>query len=65
MEGGKTKAQVFEKARKEGTTDGLKRALRNFGKVLGNCLYDKEYLTKVSKIKAPAVTKHPPMMGAY
>ena len=32
-------------------TDALKRALRSFGKVLGNCLYDKDYLQKVTKIK--------------
>lgn len=47
----KGKAAAFEKAKKEGTTDALKRALRNFGNVLGNCIYDKEYLTKVTKIK--------------
>jgi DNA repair and recombination protein RAD52 len=45
------KAAAFHKAKKEGTTDGLKRALRNFGNVLGNCIYDKDYLTKVVKIK--------------
>lgn len=45
------KAAAFEKAKKEGTTDGLKRALRQFGNVLGNCIYDKEYLTKVTRIK--------------
>lgn len=55
MENGKNKAQVFEKAKKEGTTDALKRALRNFGNVLGNCLYDKEYLGKVVKMRAPMV----------
>lgn len=55
MENGKTKAQVFEKAKKEGTTDALKRALRTFGNVLGNCLYDKEYLGKVIKLRAPPV----------
>ncbi|KAK2813133.1 hypothetical protein FQN50_000810 [Emmonsiellopsis sp. PD_5] len=42
----------FEKAKKEGTTDGLKRALRTFGNVLGNCVYDKEYLSRVTKVKA-------------
>ncbi|KAI5857923.1 RAD52 DNA repair protein [Tricharina praecox] len=52
MENGK-KAQVFEKAKKEGTTDGLKRALRSFGNVLGNCLYDKDYLAKITRVKAP------------
>lgn len=53
MENAKGKAAAFEKAKKEGTTDALKRALRNFGNVLGNCIYDKEYLAKVTKIKAP------------
>jgi DNA repair and recombination protein RAD52 len=54
MENSKGKAAAFEKAKKEGTTDALKRALRNFGNVLGNCIYDKEYLQKVTKVKAPA-----------
>lgn len=53
IENCKGKAAAFEKAKKEGTTDALKRALRNFGNVLGNCIYDKEYLSKVTKIKAP------------
>ncbi|RAL65308.1 hypothetical protein DID88_000876 [Monilinia fructigena] len=51
IENCKGKAAAFEKAKKEGTTDGLKRALRNFGNVLGNCIYDKNYLSKVTKIK--------------
>ncbi|KAI0151197.1 DNA repair and recombination protein rhm52 [Pestalotiopsis sp. NC0098] len=51
IENCKGKAAAFEKAKKEGTTDGLKRALRNFGNVLGNCIYDKDYLAKVTKIK--------------
>ncbi|EXJ64230.1 hypothetical protein A1O7_00566 [Cladophialophora yegresii CBS 114405] len=50
----KGKAAAFEKAKKEGTTDGLKRALRNFGNVLGNCVYDKAYLQKVTKLKVGA-----------
>lgn len=45
------KAKAFEKAKKEGTTDALKRALRNFGNVLGNCIYDKDYVKKVTKLK--------------
>ncbi|KAK4152800.1 hypothetical protein C8A00DRAFT_44187 [Chaetomidium leptoderma] len=45
------KAAAFEKAKKEGTTDALKRALRHFGNVLGNCIYDKTYLANVTKIK--------------
>jgi DNA repair and recombination protein RAD52 len=52
IENCKGKAAAFEKAKKEGTTDGLKRALRTFGNVLGNCIYDKDFLGKVIKIKA-------------
>jgi DNA repair and recombination protein RAD52 len=55
MENCKGKAAAFEKAKKEGTTDGLKRALRNFGNVLGNCIYDKDYLSKVTKLKVQPV----------
>lgn len=51
IENCKGKAAAFEKAKKEGTTDAMKRALRSFGNVLGNCLYDKDYLAKITKIK--------------
>lgn len=51
IENCKGKAAAFEKAKKEGTTDGLKRALRTFGNVLGNCIYDKDFLGRVTKIK--------------
>jgi DNA repair and recombination protein RAD52 len=51
----KSKAAAFEKARKEATTDGLKRALRNFGNVLGNCIYDRDYLAKVTKVKVAPI----------
>ena len=51
----KDKAAAFEKAKKEGTTDGLKRALRNFGNLLGNCVYDKDYVSKVTKLKVAPV----------
>ena len=55
IENARSKAAAFEKAKKEAATDAMKRALRNFGNVLGNCLYDKDYLSKVSKVKfAPA-----------
>ena len=49
---------AYIQCKKEGTTDALKRALRNFGNVLGNCLYDKQYLKEVSKIKLPTVFLH-------
>lgn len=51
MDNCKGKGAAFHKAKKEATTDALKRALRNFGNVLGNCIYDKAYLTKVMKVK--------------
>ncbi|MCJ1470547.1 DNA repair protein rad52 [Pseudocyphellaria aurata] len=51
IENCKGKAAAFEKAKKEGTTDALKRALRNFGNMLGNCIYDKEYVARVTKLK--------------
>ena len=43
-EGMKSKALSIEKARKEAVTDALKRALKSFGNVLGNCLNDKDYV---------------------
>ncbi|KAG4264528.1 hypothetical protein LB506_009629 [Fusarium annulatum] len=57
IENAKGKAMAFEKAKKEGTTDGLKRALRSFGNVLGNCIYDKDYVKQVTKMKAEPVKK--------
>ena len=57
IENCKGKAAAFEKAKKEGTTDGLKRALRNFGNLLGNCVYDKDYLAKVTKLKIAPVSR--------
>ena len=52
IENCRDKAAAFEKAKKEAVSDARKRALRNFGNVLGNCIYDKEYLDKVTKVKA-------------
>ncbi|KHN99403.1 DNA repair and recombination protein rhm52 [Metarhizium album ARSEF 1941] len=57
IENAKGKATAFEKAKKEGTTDGLKRALRSFGNVLGNCIYDTDYVKQVTKVKAQPVKK--------
>lgn len=42
--------------KKEAVTDGIKRALRTFGNVLGNCLYDKQYTAEVVKMKVPPVS---------
>lgn len=55
MENGKSQATVFEKAKKEGVTDGIKRALRQFGNILGLCLADPEYMSKVKRLKKPQV----------
>ncbi|KAF4584114.1 DNA repair and recombination protein rhm52 [Ophiocordyceps camponoti-floridani] len=57
IENARGKAMAFEKAKKEGTTDGLKRALRSFGNVLGNCIYDKDYVKQVTKVKAQPVKR--------
>lgn len=57
IENAKGKAMAFEKAKKEGTTDGMKRALRSFGNVLGNCIYDTDYVKQVTKVKAQPVKK--------
>ena len=51
IENCKSKAAAFEKAKKEAATDALKRSLRTFGNVLGNCLYDKDYLSRVTKVR--------------
>lgn len=57
IENARGKAMAFEKAKKEGTTDALKRTLRSFGNVLGNCIYDQDYVKQVTKIKANPVRK--------
>lgn len=66
IENCKGKAAAFEKAKKEAATDAMKRSLRNFGNVLGNCLYDKDYLARVTKVKvapskwdAESLHRHP------
>ncbi|VEU19872.1 DEKNAAC100909 [Brettanomyces naardenensis] len=46
----RTKSAAFDKCKKEAVTDGMKRALRQFGNALGNCLYDKDFLSKVTKV---------------
>ena len=52
----RSKALSIEKARKEAVTDALKRALKSFGNVLGNCLSDKEYLKFVGGMdKTPMI----------
>ncbi|KAM0680534.1 DNA repair protein rad52 [Glugoides intestinalis] len=48
----KMKSQAVEKAKKEASTDALKRALRQFGNALGNCCYNKDYLRNIQKHKS-------------
>ena len=55
-EGMRSKALSLEKARKEAVTDGLKRALKTFGNLLGNCLADKEYLRYVGSLDKTSVS---------
>ncbi|RKP11659.1 rad52-like protein, partial [Piptocephalis cylindrospora] len=43
----RSKGQAMEKAKKEAVTDGIKRCFRQFGNLMGNCLYDKRYLQSV------------------
>ena len=38
---------VYVQAKKEAVTDGMKRALRNFGNLLGLCLYEKSFAQEV------------------
>lgn len=45
--------KAMEKCRKEATTDGLKRAARLFGNATGGCVYNREYLERVKKVKGP------------
>ncbi|KAF9446011.1 Rad52/22 double-strand break repair protein [Macrolepiota fuliginosa MF-IS2] len=54
-ENSSSKGQALDKCKKEAVTDGLKRALRNFGNLMGNCLYDKAYTQEVVKMKVPPV----------
>lgn len=48
-EGMRSKALSIEKARKEAVTDGLKRALKSFGNLLGNCVSNKQYLKYIQR----------------
>ncbi|KIM20420.1 hypothetical protein M408DRAFT_82031, partial [Serendipita vermifera MAFF 305830] len=50
LENCKSKGMALDKCKKEAVTDALKRTLRNFGNVLGNCLYDKDYTKEIMKM---------------
>lgn len=49
----KTRIMALEKAGKEGVTDAIKRAFRQFGNATGNCVYDKKYLEWIRRVKSP------------
>lgn len=53
IDNAKSKAMAFEKCKKEAFTDGVKRCLRCFGNVLGNCLYDRTIIGKIQKVELP------------
>ncbi|KAJ2742198.1 DNA repair protein rad52 [Coemansia sp. BCRC 34301] len=50
IENVKSLGMAYEKIKKEAVTDAIKRAMRQFGNALGNCVYDKEYIRTVSHI---------------
>jgi len=54
MDNGPSRGKAMEKCRKEAATDGIKRAARQFGNATGGCLYNREYLERVKKVKGPA-----------
>ncbi|RKP01588.1 hypothetical protein CXG81DRAFT_11794, partial [Caulochytrium protostelioides] len=47
IENARSQGAAYAKIRKEATTDAMKRALRQFGQVLGNCIYDKAYVKAI------------------
>ncbi|KAI0036102.1 DNA repair protein Rad52/59/22, partial [Vararia minispora EC-137] len=51
----KSKGAALDKAKKEAVTDGVKRALRNFGNLLGLCLYEKQFTQEIVKVRAQPV----------
>ncbi|KAG5419644.1 RAD52 [Candida metapsilosis] len=59
IDNAKSKSQAFEKCKKEAYTDGIKRCLRCFGNVLGNCLYDKTITKQISKLEKSTIEYEP------
>ena len=51
-EGVRGKHAALEKCKKEAITDSIKRGLKTFGRVLGNCLYDRQYAREVLRMPA-------------
>ncbi|KAF0974409.1 hypothetical protein FDP41_006441 [Naegleria fowleri] len=53
----KGKGAAYEQAKKSAVSDGLKRALKNFGNALGLTIYDREHIKQISK---PQMKKNQP-----
>ncbi|KAJ2021030.1 DNA repair protein rad52 [Coemansia sp. S610] len=51
IDNAKSRGMAYEKCKKEAVTDAIKRAMRQFGNSLGNCVYDKEYVRAVAHIQ--------------
>ncbi|KAI8461789.1 DNA repair protein Rad52/59/22, partial [Phakopsora pachyrhizi] len=58
IENCKSKADAMDKCKKEAVTDALKRTMRMFGNLLGNCLYDKTYLHNIKNLRPQKVVCH-------
>ena len=54
MGNGPDRGKATEKCRKEAMTDGLKRAARQLGNATGGCLYNRDYLERIKKVRGPA-----------
>lgn len=55
-----TRGEAVEAAEKEAESDALKRAARQFGSALGNCLYDKDYVVYLRGVKYQERNKSTP-----
>ncbi|KAJ2456997.1 DNA repair protein rad52 [Coemansia sp. RSA 2424] len=57
IENVKSLGMAYEKVKKEAVTDAIKRAMRQFGNALGNCVYDKEYVRAVGHVSKQPRTR--------
>ncbi|RXW22034.1 hypothetical protein EST38_g3807 [Candolleomyces aberdarensis] len=59
IENATSKGLALDKCKKDAVSDGLKRALRKFGNLLGNCLYDESYIQEVPKFNQSEIHRYP------